>query len=202
MKGQRLEQAKDGSVRLLSAMNDRNSIGFLAFSDGTKARVPVGPLGETQFEIERQVRTLQAAGGTGLYDAIAEAIKMVDDAPGDPEAIRGVVVLTDGEANAGKTNLSDLVRLTGRSEAAVPTFRGWADDRVATDANGAQVPVKDLIGVALASPTRHPVHVFFVGVGEADVQVGRLLAEATGSSYQTSTEAGLAAALERLGRYF
>jgi Ca-activated chloride channel family protein len=202
MKGQRLEQAKEGSVRLLSAMNARNSIGLLAFSDGTKARVPVGPLGETQFEIERQVRALQAVGGTGLYDAIAEAIKMVDDAPGDPEAIRGVVVLTDGEANFGKTNLSDLVKLTSRGEAAVPTFRGWADDKTATDASGAQVAAKDLIGVALASPTRHPIHVFFVGVGEADVQVGRLLAEATGSSYQTSTEAGLAAALERLGRYF
>ncbi|MBI2910684.1 MAG: hypothetical protein HYY05_00970 [Chloroflexi bacterium] len=42
---------------------------------------------------------MEAAGETALYDAILEGTKMVDEAPGDPDAIRGVVVLTDGKAN-------------------------------------------------------------------------------------------------------
>ena len=50
---------------------------------------------------------------------------------------------------------------------------------------------------------KHPVHIFFVGVGsDADIQVGRILADATNSAYQETTEKSLAAVLEAFGKYF
>jgi hypothetical protein len=41
-----------------------------------------------------------------------------------------------------------------------------------------------------------------VGVGDADLEVGRILAEATGSAYQGTAENDLAAVLEKFGKYF
>jgi hypothetical protein len=50
--------------------------------------------------------------------------------------------------------------------------------------------------------TNHNVQVFFVGFGEADIQIGRILAEATGAEYHGATEKDLAEILEVLGKYF
>jgi hypothetical protein len=116
--------------------------------------------------------------------------------------MRGVVVLTDGEATAGKAGLSSVVRLMSRGEAPITAFRGFRDDRAATDATGTQVPLADLIGSELAVPTKHPIHIFFVAVGEADVHVGRIMAEATAGAYRPASEAGLAAVVEAFGKYF
>ena len=46
------------------------------------------------------------------------------------------------------------------------------------------------------------VQVFFLGFGEADVHIGRILAEATGAEYQGSTDDDLAAVIEELSGYF
>ena len=50
--------------------------------------------------------------------------------------------------------------------------------------------------------TKHPIQVFFIGVGAADLQVGRILAEATGAEYQGTTEADLAKVIEAFGDYY
>jgi hypothetical protein len=57
-------------------------------------------------------------------------------------------------------------------------------------------------GDALRLDTKHPVQVFFIGVGEADLQVGRIIAEATGAEYEGTTEEDLAAVLTEFGDYF
>ena len=46
------------------------------------------------------------------------------------------------------------------------------------------------------------LQVFFLGFGEADINVGRILAEATGAEYQGSTDEDLAAVIEALSGYF
>jgi hypothetical protein len=62
---------------------------------------------------------------------------------------------------------------------------------------------RDIIGVDLAMKTKHRIHIFFVGVGgDADLEIGRILAEATGSAFQGTTDKDLAKVLETFGRYF
>jgi len=127
---------------------------------------------------------------------------MTDTAAGDPEAIRAVVVLTDGQANAGEIDLDDIIRMISRNEVAVPQYRGFGGDSTTRDMAGNSVSRKDIIGSGLAVPTQHPIQVFFIGIGDADMEIGRMLAQATGAEFQGVADKDLAKLLEQFSKYF
>lgn len=202
MQGKKLDEAKAGVARALDGISKNTNVGFLTFGNGIVARVPIGPIDANKFRIAEEAQWMTAGGSTALYDALAEGIRMTDQAAGEKDTIRGVVVLTDGQANAGSLDLHDLVNLSSRQEVQVNTFTGRERVVDGVDAEGRRVAKSDILGSSIKLKTTHPIHVFFVGVGDADLEVGRILAEATGSAYQGATEAGLAAVLEKFGKYF
>jgi hypothetical protein len=60
-----------------------------------------------------------------------------------------------------------------------------------------------MVGSALALKTHHPIQIFFIAIGDdADMQVGRLLAEATGAEFQGAKEKDLANVLAEFSKYF
>ena len=202
MSGYKLQQAKDGMIRALDAMAENNQIGFLSFSSDIGIQIPIGPLTANRFRIADAVENMRAQANTALYDAIRAAIEMTDAAPGEPDAIRGVVVLTDGRANEGQTDLDDLIQMMSRDEIAIKSFTGFQDAR-ALDVNGMYVSIDQVTGHSLAAEARHPVQIFFIGIGAgADMHVGRLLAEATGAEFQGAAEDDLAKVLEEFSKYF
>jgi hypothetical protein len=146
------------------------------------------------------VNSLRPGGGTALFDAARRGIEMSDRAVGPPGAIRAVVILTDGRANQG-ARLDQIVSLSSRQEQPVSECSGFENSQYCRAA-GQNVELKDVFGQSLIVPTTHPIQVFFVGLGEADIQVGRILAEATGAEYHGATEKDLAEILEVLGKYF
>ena len=65
--------------------------------------------------------------------------------------------------------------------------------------------LKNYIGAGMAAQTKNPVHVFSVGVGDADWEVLRLFAEGSGGVVVRVADAqgtGLAQVLERFSKYF
>ena len=70
------------------------------------------------------------------------------------------------------------------------------------DDQGRVIPREDVVGAALGLETNNDVQVFFLGFGDADINIGRILAEATGAEYQGSTDSDLAAVIEELSGYF
>jgi Ca-activated chloride channel family protein len=204
MRGDKLAQAKSGLIRALDNMAQKNQVGFVDFGDTVKTRIPVASLPQNRFAIAGAVERLQATGGTALFDGIRTGIEMADAAASDdPNAIRATVILTDGLANQGSTHLDHLIRMTSRSEVGIQRFSGFQDERSAVDATGGAVQKRDLIGAGLALQTRHPVQVFFIGIGDdADLQVGRMLAEATNAEFQGVAEKDIAEVLEEFSKYF
>ncbi|MBI2941373.1 MAG: VWA domain-containing protein [Chloroflexi bacterium] len=144
-------------------MGKSNQVGFLTFGDGIIARVPIAPLDANRFPIAGAIEEMQARGNTALYDAIKTGIEMTDAAPGDPDATRGIVVLTDGKANRGRTQLHDLIQMMSRNEVAVREFRGFEADDEAVLEEGAKAGKKELMGTGLALKTRHRILVFYIG---------------------------------------
>ncbi len=203
MQGDKLTQAKDGMIRALDSMAKNNQIGFICFDSEVTTRIPVGQLQRNRFTIANTLKGLQAQGGTALYDAIKTAVEITDGAPGDENAIRAVVVLTDGQANRGATALHDLIQLMSNSEIPIQEFRGFQEDQTAIDEQGRPVNRKKIIGTTLSMETNHSVQIFFIGIGEdADMEVGRMLAEATGAEFQGTTQKDLAGVLEEFSKYF
>ena len=203
MSGTKIDQAKQGMTQALDGMAQNNQVGFLTFSENVNTQVPVAPLTTNRFAITTAVDKAKAQGSTGLYDAIKLAINMSDTSSGDPNAIRAVVVLTDGQANRGDTGLDDLITMMSNKEVDIKQFRGFETDAQGQEDGGRMVPKKEIIGTGLALKTQHEVQVFFIGIGQdADMEIGRMLAQATGAEFQGVTEKDLASVLASFSKYF
>ena len=127
---------------------------------------------------------------------------MTDAAQGPANAIRGVVVLTDGQANEGSTQLHDLIQMASRNEKPIERCE-YYDCAQAIEVGGVRVKKDDVMGVGPGINTQHTIQIFFIGVGDdADMQVGRMLAEATGADFQGVAEKDLAEVLEEFSKYF
>ena len=202
MAGEKLDQAREGTLRMIDNVDSANRIGFVTFSDGINERVPVAPVAENRFTIVDAAKRMRA---------IRQHRALHRDRRGDPDDRRGsgrprcnpgVVVLTDGRATSGLP-LHSLIHVMSRDEAPMPTAGASNSDDTCISANGTRVPKRDVLGADLASQTKHPMHIFYVGIGkDADLEVGRILAEATHSAYRATTAGTLASVLEAFGKYF
>ena len=203
MMGDKLRQAKDGLERALGNMARNNQVGLVTFDDEIRARIPVVPLAKNRFTMADTVHEMRAGGGTALYDAIGAGIEMTDAAEGEDGAIRAVVVLTDGRANRGRLGLDDLVKMWSDKEVLIDEFDGFEDDQRAVAVDGRAAEKTAIRGGELLVETRHTIQVFYIGIGgDADMEVGRILAEATGAEFQGVTEEDLANVLEEFSKYF
>ncbi|MBT3271930.1 MAG: VWA domain-containing protein [Spirochaetales bacterium] len=202
MIGEKLQQAKDGMIAALDTMAQNNQVGFIAFGDTISVRIPVRPLAQNRFDIAEAVCEMRAGGQTALYDAVSAGIRMTDNASGNENAIRGVVVLTDGQANVGSVRLDEIVRMMSRDETPIRSYSGLRRDRP-RDENGLKVSKSDTVGTGLVIETRYPVQIFFIGIGgDADLDIGRLLSEASGAEFQGAAAKDLAEVLEEYSKYF
>ena len=206
MAGEKLTQVQTGLLKVVQAMADTdtpqsaNKIGLLTFSSGVVSEMEPTPVQDAKYDVSDVVNTMEAHGETALYDAIARAITLTDEAPGDQEATRAVVVLSDGAATTGSC-LDDLVSMSAMNEAPVTKFCGHEGDVAFQDGQGFLSP-GEVMGDDLIFPHANKVQVFFLGFGDADFDIGRILAQATDAEFRGSTEEDLAAVIEELSGYF
>jgi hypothetical protein len=83
---------------------------------------------------------------------------MSDSAPGDPDAIRSIIVITDGKATGGDTRLDDLVEMITTEEFPVTEWSGFDDSTPTPTVAGAigALPA-EVIGASLKLETEYPV---------------------------------------------
>lgn len=202
MAGEKMKQAQEGTVLMVDKIDLQTQVGLLTFSDAISDRVPVGSVEQNKYAIQNAAKRMRPAGNTNLYSALQEAIRMTDEAVADPDATRGVVVLTDGKANSG-VPLHSIIRMMSRDEKAIRTCAGFDQPGPCIDEHSGNVERRDVLGLDLVTQTRHPIHIFYVGIGkDADLEVGRIMAEATHSAYQSTTEKTLKSVMELFGKYF
>ncbi len=195
MSGSKLDQAKLGAKRFIDSASQYTHVGLVTFSARVDVKVPIGPLSSTRFALAQAIDELRAGGETALFEATKRGVELADSYSGVPgEAIRGVVVLSDGVANAGRVNLSDLVLVQDKQEQEVKV--GFSS----------RPEMKDFLGAGLAFTTKNPIHIFSVGIGSADWESLRIFAEASGGvvvrASETDSSSGLAQVLERFSKYF
>jgi Ca-activated chloride channel family protein len=202
MAGAKLEHAKDGLTRVLDNMQKGNQVGLVTFSDTIETEIPPAALTtQNAFDIAEAVAKLTPGGGTALFDAVVKAVALTDAADGSENgATRAVVVLSDGQDNAiSGARLDDIVTMS-RNEVHV-TWSGRQDERPGAD-DGKPVAKRSVVGDGFRMSTRQPVQIFFIGFGDADIDVGRVMAQATSAEFQGSTDEDLAAVIEEFGAYF
>ena len=78
-------------------------------------------------------------------------------------------------------------------------FPGFSGQLYARDEMGRSVPKEEVIGDSIAIETNHTIRICFVGIGdEADLEIGRMLAEATDGSSRRVSEKNVISAIKDL----
>jgi Mg-chelatase subunit ChlD len=198
MNGKKLDQAKRGLIGALN-MSGNNLVGLISFNDKIIDMVPVASLAQNRQLLYEKVNRMSATGCTALYDSIKTGIEMTDSAASRADDVCTVVVLTDGQANTGETSLHDIIKMNTRDGRAIDRFSGFENDGASSE--GAFIKTADIKGVGLVMPTKHPVQIFFIGIGsDADMEIGRILAEATGAESEKGLELLDGATVQRVRR--
>ncbi len=108
---QKMENARDGALQLVSLLGDEDDFSLLPFSRKPEWAFQRLPMKTSRTQASDTIKGLYAGGGTALYDAIdlayQEHLKTSDS---DEEKISAIVVLTDGADTDSKMTLEDLLK--------------------------------------------------------------------------------------------
>ena len=113
----RLVEAQGGLIKFVDFFGRRDRAALISFSDVAQTIIPLGVMNDpARARMKATVDGLFAEGGTAVYDATLQAVKLLRE-QGDPQHIQAVVVLTDGLDNKSSASLQQLLDDVGVEEA-------------------------------------------------------------------------------------
>jgi len=167
MDGDKINQARTAALAFLDKMPTQNRVGLVTFDSqpqvfdfGLNVRVYLDESTADSVEalvsaeggqskIRDQINNLQAGGDTSLYDAIAQAITLLEkNREENDDRIQSIVVLSDGQDTSSITALQTVIdQISAGREARNPVI-------VIPVAYGGDADINALNGIARASATR------------------------------------------------
>ncbi|MFZ6028894.1 MAG: VWA domain-containing protein [Chloroflexota bacterium] len=117
MKGDKISAARESLKQFIRLLDDRDRLEIILFNSEMTVLTDLSPVGEKRENVLANVGGIFERGGTRLYDAVEMAYQELD-AKGDPEHIRGIVVLSDGVDTESQTPLPGIMQMlqTGSEE--------------------------------------------------------------------------------------
>jgi Ca-activated chloride channel family protein len=109
MRGDKIVSARASLLQFLSLLDDRDRVEVILFSTELIPLNELAPMSQERADLLTRVSGIVEGGDTRLYDAVRFAYDELQ-AQGDPDHIRSIVVLSDG--NDTHSNLS-IERLLG-----------------------------------------------------------------------------------------
>lgn len=121
MRGDKIASARNSLIQFINLLDDRDRLQVILFSDQLTTLSPLSELGEKREDLVRRVSGIIEDGDTRLYDAVQVAYDELE-VNGDPDHIRALVVLSDGEDTASQIGLEQLMtQVTNLSEGGTST---------------------------------------------------------------------------------
>lgn len=96
MAGDKISTARTSLVEFIEQLSNRDRLQIILFDSQVSVLTPLTTLADKREELMRRVSGIIEGGDTSLYDATLEAYRQLEES-GNPEHIRAVVVLSDGE---------------------------------------------------------------------------------------------------------
>jgi Ca-activated chloride channel family protein len=147
MAGDKLDQAKQAALAFLDKLPQQNRVALVTFNTEIREQVPLGTFESNGARIRDAIQRLEAGGDTALYEAVIEGVERLGNQE-DPNRIRAIVLLSDGQDTASQKTLNDAVN-------AVNAERGSRNPiLVIPVAYGSDADINALGAIARASATK------------------------------------------------
>lgn len=116
----KLIYAKRAALAVLSQLKDSDYVGLLTFSSRMYEVAPLRRVEENRAQLERQIPTLTADGGTDFFEALESAHQQLVDSR---IPTKHAILLTDGDTNRGAEGHKELIDGLARDGISVSTIR-------------------------------------------------------------------------------
>lgn len=111
MHGEKLDSVIEAACALVNWLTRNDSLAVVAYDTNVEVIQPLLPLTD-KFSVMQRIQSIRAGSSTNLSGGWLQALRMVEeDAGADRTAVRRVILLTDGMANAGIVNPAELRRI-------------------------------------------------------------------------------------------
>jgi Ca-activated chloride channel family protein len=107
MRGDKITTARASLLEFVKKLDDRDRLQIILFSSEISTLTPLTPLGAKRQGVLDSVSGIFENGDTKLYDATLAAYQDLTE-NGDPDHIRAIVVLSDGEDTASVNSLDQI----------------------------------------------------------------------------------------------
>lgn len=115
MRGDKITTARASLMQFVNKLDDRDRLRIDLFNDQISTLTPLTPIGEKRQQVVDSVSGIFEMNNTSLYDAVLYAYDGLA-AEGDPDHIRAIVVLSDGEDTNSTATLQDVIQKVQASE--------------------------------------------------------------------------------------
>jgi Ca-activated chloride channel family protein len=110
MAGESMEWVRTGLLSLVDALEPGDRLTLVDFDTDAEIVIKHAVAGDDDAAMDRAIQTLEAAGGTNIYDGLLVAFESVDEIAEEGMQNR-VILLSDGLATSGNTNANDILDL-------------------------------------------------------------------------------------------
>lgn len=111
MRGEPMARARDAALALVDKLDEKDDFSLITFSSDAKVVVPGGLIGARRAAVKNTIRTIEEGGGTNIGEGLRLGYEQAQRRGAPEDAVRVVLLLSDGRANAGITNRSELSKL-------------------------------------------------------------------------------------------
>ena len=128
MRGDKIERVRESASKFVSSMGDDDMLSIVTFSNTPVLNRPQGLVKNIRQPAIDTIKSINATGGTALYDAVAFAADAIQATRSSTHA-NVIVVLSDGKDTESKTYRmsSELIALAVRDDTRLYTIAYGAD---------------------------------------------------------------------------
>lgn len=112
MEGASIERARNAAVALVERLAPTDDFSLTTFSDEAELLVIDGPVGPRRGYITAAIQGIRADGGTNIGEGLRLGYRQASSQGIPEDAVRVVMLLSDGQATAGETSPAVLSRLS------------------------------------------------------------------------------------------
>ncbi|MEO6418799.1 MAG: VWA domain-containing protein [Polyangiaceae bacterium] len=115
MRGPAIDNARRAAETLVQKLDPSDDFSMITFSSDAKVLVPDGAIGARRAQVIAKIHEVVADGGTNISAGLDLGYAQAHTPSISPEAVKIVMLLSDGHANAGDANRTSLSERSARA---------------------------------------------------------------------------------------